>query len=530
MKNHVSLIFDSDFDCGNGDNPKECEPDYWQVELHGDLIYGAWYYFEFIETSGLPRNLRVEIKGIPDIESITTQADRPVLKINNNCWRIVSSDQIRIIHTNRTKEFQEPLVFFWEKGEKPPISRHREFPIASLQLNLKLPAKSSLKVAPTYPYTYQRLLKFIDSLNQLTPSVIRFCKTAILGKSEESREIPILTLTDPDIPESKKQVVLLTARHHPALESSGSWVIEGIIDYLLSLTPEAQNTLSKWLIVAIPMVNVDGVFHGNPHYNIKGVDLWMDYQKKRSREINSLHSLAKTIKPDFFIDFHGWVCHHEGSHPYDGAYFNVENSLPWDSSSYERMINYCKKEIRGFGSRAIYRRVFPQSPLGAFYNDMHTSGCVLEINPGGYSIAEIQGRGAENFRKIVGMMDEVWPGYPHRGVPHREIIRKNGVSLFAWAKDYQELRENRVYLWGKRDNIKITVVKKERSQKCILESGETLRYKAALRFELETLEEKENVRVKINGKETTSEVIRVNKWLFIPTPINKKPLQIEILS
>ncbi|GAI36430.1 unnamed protein product, partial [marine sediment metagenome] len=98
MKNHVSLIFDSDFDCGNGDNPKECEPDYWQVELHGDLIYGAWYYFEFIETSGLPRNLRVEIKGIPDIESITTQADRPVLKINNNCWRIVSSDQIRIIH------------------------------------------------------------------------------------------------------------------------------------------------------------------------------------------------------------------------------------------------------------------------------------------------------------------------------------------------------------------------------------------------------------------------------------------------
>jgi hypothetical protein len=530
VKKNAPLIFNSNFDCGNGDNPRELEPDYWRVELHGDLIYGPWYYFEFRETTGLPRNLRVEIRGIPNIESITSQADRPVFKINNNAWQVVPSDQVRVIQTDQTKKFEEPLVWFWERGEKSPLNRYREFPVASLQLNLKMPAKSSLKIATTYPYTYERLLKFVSSLNQLTFPMVRFCKTAILGKSEESREIPMVTLTDPDTPEGQKQIVILTARHHPAMESSGSWVIEGIINYLLSLTPETQNVLSKWIIVAIPMVNVDGVYHGNPHYNIKGVDLVLDYQEKRSREIRCLCSLAKTIKPDFFIDFHGWICHHEGSPPYDGAYFDVENTLPWDSGSYERMINYCKKEIRGFGGRAVYPRLFPQSSVGAFYDDMHTLGCILEINPGGYSIEEIQGRAIENFQKILELMDEVWPGYPQRGVPHRDIIEKDGVSVFAGDKDYQELRENRVYLWKRRKKVKLIVIKKGDSQKCIIESEETIGCKASLRFKLRSLEEKETVKVKINGKEVTSGIIRVNNWIFVPVLIGKKPLRVEIQS
>lgn len=523
-------MFNSNFDCGNGDNPWELKPDYWQVELHGDLIYGPWYYFEFKETAGLHRNLRVEIKGVPDIESITTQADRPVFKIDNDPWQIVPLDQVQIIHTDRIQKFQEPLVWFWERGEKPPINREREFPVVSLQLNLKIPAKSSLKIATTYPYNYQRLLKFIDSLSQLTLPMAKFCKTVILGKSEESREIPMITLTDPTIPQSKKQVVLLTARHHPAMESSGSWAIEGIIYHLLSLTPEARNILSKWIIVAIPMVNVDGVYHGNPHYNIKGIDLWMDYREKKARETCSLYSLAKMIKPDFFIDFHGWICHHEGIPPYDGAYFDVENSFPWDSSTYKRMINYCKKEIRGFGTRAIYTRVFPQSPLGAFYDDMHTLGCVLEINPGGYSIAEIQTRATENFQKLLKLMDERWPGYPQRGTPNREIIEKDGVSIFTWGKDYQELRENRIYLWKNRKKIRLTVVQKEGIQKCVVQSEEPVVLKSALRFKLKPSEEEKIAKVKMNDKLITSGITQVNTWVFVPVLIGKKPFKIEVLT
>lgn len=360
--------------------------------------------------------------------------------------------------------------------------------------------------------------------------MVRFCKTAALGESEESREIPIVTLTDPDVHEGKKQIVLLTARHHPAMESSVSWVIEGIINCLLSLTPEAQNILLKWIVVAIPMVNVDGVYHGNPHCNVKGIDLGMDYQEKRSRETRSLCSLAKMIKPDFFIDFHGWICHHEGVPPYDGAYFDVENTLSWDSYSYKRMINYCKKKIRGFGSRAIYPRVFPQCSLGAFYNDMHTLGCVLEIDPGGCSIAEIQRRAIENFQKILGLTNKVWPGYPQRGVPHREIIEQDGVSVLAWDKDYQQLRKNRVYLWKRREKVKLVVTRKEGFQKCIVESEEIIGYKASLRFKLESLGEKETVKVKINGKLVTSGIIRVNNWIFVPVLISKKSCQVEILS
>ncbi len=102
-------------------------------------------------------------------------------------------------------------------------------------------------------------------------------------------------------------------------------------------------------------------------------------------------------------------------------------------------------------------------------------------------------------------MDEVWSGYPQRGVPHREIMKKKTEYLFfIWGKDYQELRENRLYLWKRRKKVKLIVIKKEGSLKCIVGSEETIGCRAALRFKLDTLEEKENVRVKIDGKEVSS--------------------------
>ena len=278
------------------------------------------------------------------------------------------------------------------------------------------------------------------------------------------------------------------------------------------------------------MVNVDGVFHGNPHYNIKGIDLWMDYGEKKSQEVKAVFATMKRLKPDFFMDLHGWICHHEGRPPYDGAYLDIKNSEPWDSSHYQKMGSYFKKNIEGFGTRDFYESLFPNCSVGAIYWEMHTLGGTLEINPGGYTISQVQKRGINNFLKILELMDKRWDGYPIPGVPNREIIEKDGVSIFAWGENYQDLRENRVYLWKNKDKVKLTVVRREGYQKVIVESEQPVGDRAALRFELKTLKERGDVRIKMNGKEIISEVVVINKWLFFPISINNKPLQIEILS
>ena len=76
------------------------------------------------------------------------------------------------------------------------------------------------------------------------------------------------------------------ARQHPA-ETVGSFVMEGIIDFLFSGEEEAETLLKKYRIIVIPMVNPDGVIHGNSRCNLAGLDLnrkWSENELKVSNK------------------------------------------------------------------------------------------------------------------------------------------------------------------------------------------------------------------------------------------------------
>lgn len=49
--------------------------------------------------------------------------------------------------------------------------------------------------------------------------------------------------------------------------------MEGIMEYILSDSEEADAILRKYRVVMIPMVNPDGVIHGNSRCNMAGYDL-----------------------------------------------------------------------------------------------------------------------------------------------------------------------------------------------------------------------------------------------------------------
>lgn len=59
---------------------------------------------------------------------------------------------------------------------------------------------------------------------------------------------------------------------HPG-ESNSSYLVHGVIKFLLSEAPEAQELREKFIFKVIPMLNPDGVIYGNYRSSILGVDL-----------------------------------------------------------------------------------------------------------------------------------------------------------------------------------------------------------------------------------------------------------------
>lgn len=66
--------------------------------------------------------------------------------------------------------------------------------------------------------------------------------------------------------------MFFSARIHPG-ESNSSWIMKGIIDFLMSEAPEARVLREKFVFKIVPMLNPDGVINGNYRCSLAGADL-----------------------------------------------------------------------------------------------------------------------------------------------------------------------------------------------------------------------------------------------------------------
>ncbi len=114
-----------------------------------------------------------------------------------------------------------------------------------------------------------------------------------LCKSKKGRSVPFTEFGN------GKKTVLLTARHH-ACESSGSYVLEGIINRLLSAP------LKDSKVIVIPFVDFDGVVDGDqgkgriPHDHNRDYDLNLPAIYPETNAIRKLASGGI----DYAFDFH----------------------------------------------------------------------------------------------------------------------------------------------------------------------------------------------------------------------------------
>ncbi|KAA3680413.1 uncharacterized protein DEA37_0007295 [Paragonimus westermani] len=141
-----------------------------------------------------------------------------------------------------------------------------DIPLYQLKWEMTFPHADDLcYMAYCYPYSYTELKSDLNALleradeNHLNKGTVR-CE--ILCQTRAGNSCFLVTITDPEIPDSDKIAAVLTARVHPG-ETNSSWVILGLLRLLTGTSKEAVALRRQFVFRIIPMLNPDGVILGN---------------------------------------------------------------------------------------------------------------------------------------------------------------------------------------------------------------------------------------------------------------------------
>ena len=94
-------------------------------------------------------------------------------------------------------------------------------------------------------------------------SPLEFVKFSSIGKSNAGIDVPVMKITNVDKKKKvQKPTIVILGRQHSG-ETHSSFIIHGLINFLLSrdvLSHKLRENLEFWII---PMVNPDGIVSGN---------------------------------------------------------------------------------------------------------------------------------------------------------------------------------------------------------------------------------------------------------------------------
>eukprot|EP01039_Chlorochromonas_danica_P010176 gene10176-11260_t len=184
-----------------------------------------------------------------------------------------------------------------KKRSAGPLPRSR----FSLSFTIVFEQPCTLLLAHTYPYTYSTLRRYLHGLDReiqardpdATSSL--FFHRRNLCRSLGGNTVDLLTITERGttgpVEARNKAAIIITARIHPG-EPQSSYMMQGLIDYLVSTEIVAQRLRQAFIFLVVPMINPDGVIHGNTRCSLAATDL-----NRRFRDANpSLHPEVVAVR------------------------------------------------------------------------------------------------------------------------------------------------------------------------------------------------------------------------------------------
>jgi hypothetical protein len=187
---------------------------------------------------------------------------------------------------------------------------------------------------PAVYYTYERMMAEVDSLTRLYPHLIR--KTPIGKTEQEGRTIYAVKITDGVDKPQDRPAVMFDGCHHSD-EVMGAQICMAIIHELVSKhgqDPEVDSWLKRFVIVVVPVVNVDG--HAVVTHNID--PRW----RKNTHDTNRngiLHEYPEGVDINRNYDFN-WA--HGGSD--DSLSERYRGAYPFSESENRAMRELATKE------------------------------------------------------------------------------------------------------------------------------------------------------------------------------------------
>ncbi|CAI5440904.1 unnamed protein product [Caenorhabditis angaria] len=287
-----NLIFDASFESGNLGRADKISQSEYDLFIRPDTLgekYRVWFYFE---TKNATENQRV-IFNIVNFSKQRTLFEMgiaaPVVKSaeNNNWTRIPSRHIYYYRSTQHSDRWILSFAFIFESPD--PV-----------------------QFAYCIPYTYGYMQKW---LGELEARKYTFFSRDLLAMSVQKRRLDLLTIdgsTDPLTNSGAKKMIFLTARIHPG-ETPSSHVMHGIIEFLVSKDERAQKLRKVYCFKLIPMLNPDGVYHGNYRCSLVGHDLnrmWRQPSEWAHPTIFAVKNLLQQYdanpmaNPVIYIDLH----------------------------------------------------------------------------------------------------------------------------------------------------------------------------------------------------------------------------------
>ena len=143
--------------------------------------------------------------------------------------------------------------------------------------------------------------------SQLLTGKESYVKLESVGKTILGRNIPVLNINIGN-PKGKEVIVLITRQHPP--EVTGYYAFQYFLETILGNSELSKAFLSKYHVLAFPLMNPDGVDMGHWRHNAGGVDTNRDWSVYNQPEIKQVVKyISKIVKKNdakivLGLDFH----------------------------------------------------------------------------------------------------------------------------------------------------------------------------------------------------------------------------------
>ncbi len=302
-----------------------------------------------------------------------------------------------------------------------------------------------------------------------------------IGTSGEGRSLPMAKVTDFDVPDEDKQVVLLTVTH--ANELSAATGLLHLMKWLVGEDPKAARIREGIVTLVIPVVNPDGYTAWSErradqwvcHKTIVGkTDPWSGWTKEgpvspeKNPELVALFEVAEKYRPDAAFDVHGVWFHDQSM---------------WESTDFSwtdrRVHSYCPDipermnraaEAEGYlivrpaedSGRIRVTAPDPDSPAHYYctganrsfatflYDRYHTLALNCEAGYEGSVVART--------RELLEIGLERWRNEPFVGYPVNQLGGWGSMTVSAWGDTAEKRRASRVELWKNADRMFYSLV------------------------------------------------------------------------